>query len=90
MKRLFISVFLISFILSNNLIAVEKDPITLDDIEKLGQIPKLNKLPDKMFEELKSCKPYNKKFTKCESLLSVPVPPQVSLITLNNKVSFKI
>ena len=67
MKRLFISVFLISFILSNNLIAVEKDPITLDDIEKLGQIPKLNKLPDKMFEELKSCKPYNKKFTKCES-----------------------
>ena len=45
----------------------EEKPITLEDIDKLGTIVLLKKLPEEMYKELKQCKPYNEHFTKCES-----------------------
>ncbi len=62
-------VFLLFIIITTNLIAKEEEekPITLEDIDKLGTIILLKKLPDAMYDELKSCKPYNEHFSKCES-----------------------
>ena len=62
--------FLIFIFFNLNLIAKEKEeekPITLEDIDKLGTIVLLKKIPDEMYEELKSCKPYNVHFSQCES-----------------------
>ena len=59
---------LIFLLFSSNLIAKEEEkPLTLEDIDKLGSIPLLKKLPEDMYEELKSCKPYNEHFSSCES-----------------------
>ena len=44
----------------------EEKPLTLEDLDKLGTIVLLKKLPTEMFEKLKSCKPYNAHFSKCE------------------------
>ena len=44
----------------------EEKPLRLEDLDKLGTIVLLKKLPTEMFEELKSCKPYNEHFSKCE------------------------
>lgn len=62
--------FLIFIFFNLNLIAKEKEeekPITLEDIDKLGTIVLLKKIPDEMYEELKSCRPYNEHFSQCES-----------------------
>ena len=45
----------------------DEKPLTLEDIDKLGSIPLLKSLPDEMYKKLKSCKPYNKNFSTCES-----------------------
>lgn len=45
----------------------DEKPLTLEDIDKLGSIPLLKSLPEQMYNELKSCKPYNEMFTSCES-----------------------
>lgn len=67
LKKLFL-IFVCMLILSTSSFAKEKrEPLTLDDIDKLGKIPILKKLPEDMYENLKSCKPYNDRFTTCES-----------------------
>ena len=62
--------FFISIAITTSLVAAEKEKrklLTLEDINKLGSIPLLKSLPDEMYKTLKSCKPYNEKFTTCES-----------------------
>jgi hypothetical protein len=48
----------------------EEKPLTLEDLDKLGTIVLLKKLPTEMFEKLKSCKPYNANFSKCEGIIA--------------------
>ena len=62
-------IFTLIFLLFNsNLIAKEEEkPLTLEDIDKLGTIVLIKKLPEEMYNKLKSCKPYNEHFVSCES-----------------------
>ena len=67
LKKLFL-ILICNIILSTTSFAKEKrEPLTLEDINKLGEIPILKKLPEDMYENLKDCKPYNERFTTCES-----------------------
>ena len=61
-------IFTLIFLLFNsNLIAKEEEkPLTLEEIDKLGTIVLIKKLPEEMYNKLKSCKPYNEHFTSCE------------------------